>query len=202
LLHAEDIILIILISFHKTSFPFLSILCKPAGGFPAMVKDIAMDGITISDIISIIGLLLGGGSLGGWLTWKYARRIKHAEAVTAEAGAAKELQDLYQQLLADVKQDRDEQKTYIQELKEDRSHLRKDRNELSRRLDRMEEEQRNVKREVARNGRMVEAMRPFMCGDLACTKRQRVTISADGAVEQHTTPAAHSDIEPISNEDL
>ena len=158
--------------------------------------------ISISDIISIIGLLLGGGSIGGFFTWRYARRKEQAEAVESEASAAKEVQDVYQQLITDVKTDRDEQKAYIQELKDDRRHLRREREELRSRQDKLEADVRGLQLQVARNGRMVEAMRPFMCGDLSCTKRQRVTISADGAVEQHTTPAAHSDIEPISNEDL
>ena len=33
-------------------------------------------------------------------------------------------------------------------------------------------------RKIAQLGRKVEAMRPFLCGDLKCKKRQLVTMSA------------------------
>jgi chromosome segregation ATPase len=142
---------------------------------------------TISDIISIVGLLLGGGSLGGFFTWRYARRVKAAEAEQSEASAAKEVQDVYQQLISDVKTDRDEQKAYIQELKDDRRHLREERDDLRNRIDRTEETVRNLQREVARNGRVVESLRPFMCGLLGCKDRQPVTISDSGEAKPKRT---------------
>jgi cell division protein FtsB len=135
----------------------------------------------ISDIVSIIGLLAGGGGAGWWLTWRYTRRKEQAEAVGAEATAAKELQDVYQQLINDIKTDRDEQKAYIQELKEDRRHLREDRDDLRKRQDQLEEQVRTLQKEVARNGRMVECMRPLLCGRRMCPDRVPVTIS-DGEV--------------------
>lgn len=141
----------------------------------------------VETISSILGLILGGGGIGWFFTWKYTRRKEKAEAESAEAAAVKELQDIYQQMMADVKADRDEQKAYIRELKEDARRLRDERNELSDRLDKMEEEQRAMKMEIARNGRQIEAMRPFMCGDLACKKRQRVTITDDGEVNDSKT---------------
>jgi predicted nuclease with TOPRIM domain len=93
------------------------------------------------------------------------------------------LQDVYQQLVQDIKTDRDEQKAYIQELKEDRSHLRKDRDDLRKRQDELEESVRSLQREVARYGRMVANMRPFLCGLLACKNRTPVTISEDAEIE-------------------
>lgn len=142
---------------------------------------------SVETISSILGLILGGGGIGWFFTWKYTRRKEKAEAESAEAAAVKELQDIYQQMMADVKADRDEQKAYIRELKEDARRLRDERNELSDRLDKMEEEQRAMKMEIARNGRQIEAMRPFMCGDMACKKRQRVTITDDGEVNDTNT---------------
>ena len=139
--------------------------------------------LSISDIIGIMGLLLGGGSIGGFFTWRYAQRKERAEAEISETTATKEVQDVYQQLIADVKTDRDEQKAYIQELKEDRRHLRMERDDLRDRIDRIdrtEETVRNLQRDVARNGRMVESLRPFLCGFLGCHDRQPVTISVDG----------------------
>ena len=133
--------------------------------------------INISDIISILGLLAGGGGAGWWLTWRYTRRKEQAEAVSAEATAAKELQDVYQQLIQDVKTDRDEQKAYITELKDDRKHLRDERDELRTRQDALEEQMRGLQREVARTGRKLECMRPFLCGKQNCKNRVPVAIS-------------------------
>ena len=132
--------------------------------------------INIDTIIAILGLFIGGGS-GTFFTWRFQRKKAKAEAVTAEADAAKELQDVYQQLITDIKTDRDEQKAYINELKEDRNHLRKDRDDLRKRQDDLEQQVRSLQKDVARNGRMVECMRPFLCGKSGCKDRMPVNIS-------------------------
>ena len=127
--------------------------------------------ITFSDILSIITLLAGGGGIGWWFTWRYTRRKERAEAVTAEASAAKELQDVYQQLINDVKTDRDEQKQYIAELKDDRNHLRRDRDELRKRQDDIEENMRKLQRQVTENVSLLHQLRPFLCGREDCAIR-------------------------------
>ena len=139
--------------------------------------------ISLESIIALLGLLLGGGG-GAFFTWRWQRAKAKAEAVAADASAAKELQDVYQQLINDVKADRDEQKAYINELKDDRQHLRKDRDELRDRQDKLEEQVHTLQRDVARNGRMVECMRPFLCGKAPeCKDCVPVTISSEGEVE-------------------
>ena len=153
--------------------------------------------ITLESIIGIAGLLLGGGC-GGFFTWRWQRKKAKAEANTAEADAAKELQDVYQQLIADIKTDRNEQKAYIQELKEDRRHLREDRDDLRKRQDVLEEQVRGLQREVARNGRIVECMRPFLCGRENCAIRMPVSISSTGEIEK---PMEIKDIEPYDDKD-
>ena len=157
--------------------------------------------ITFDSIIGILGLLLGGGC-GGFFTWRWQKRKARAEAKTAEADAAKELQDVYQQLINDIKTDRDEQKAYIQELKEDRRHLRDDRNELRKRQDELEEQVRGLQREVARNGRIVECMRPFLCGREGCAIRVPVTISPQGGIEKTKRPDSQdvSYLDPYNEE--
>jgi chromosome segregation ATPase len=142
--------------------------------------------VTIADLISIIGLLLGGGGLGVFFTWRYSRRKEKAEAEQAEVSVTKEMQDMYQQLIDDVKKDRDEQKAYIVELKDDRRHLREERDELRGRIDKMDEDVRELKRDVARYGRTVEMMRPFMCTKIDCRQRQRGGISENGVSEEPT----------------
>ena len=140
--------------------------------------------VTIADIISVLGLLLGGGGLGIFFTWQYTRRKEKAEAEQAEVNVTKEMQDMYQQLIDDVKKDRDEQKAYIVELKDDRRSLREERDELRERIDKMDEDLRGLKRDVARYGRQVEMMRPFLCTKLDCKARLRGVISENGVSEE------------------
>ena len=156
--------------------------------------------ITLEAIISLLGLFMGGGG-GAFFTWRWMRRRAKAEAKTAEADAAKELQDVYQQLIADIKTDRDEQKEYINELKDDRRHLREDRDNLRKRQDELEEQVRTLQREVARNGRQLECLRPWMCGREGCALRVPVIISPTGEIEQTIRPQNQNhDIEPSNEE--
>lgn len=149
--------------------------------------------ISLDTLISIATLFIGGGG-GAFFTWRWQRAKAKAEAKEAEAqaesaevSAAKEMQDVYQQLITDIKTDRDEQKAYIKELKEDRRHLREDRDDLRRRQDTLEETVRSLQDDVARNGRMVKCMRPFLCGRQGCPDRMSVTISVEGEVSPRPT---------------
>ena len=126
---------------------------------------------SVTNILS----LLFGGSLISIVTWKFARRKADAEAKKAEAEAKaaeeaqQEKQNYYQQIIDDIAKDRD--------------YYKHDRDEQRSRMDEMDVKFRELQRDVARNGRMVEAMRPFMCADLKCPNRQRVTISPEGEVK-------------------
>ena len=148
--------------------------------------------ITVDTIISLLGLFIGGGG-GAFFTWRYMRRKAKAEAQTEEVNMAKAVQDAYQQMLADKESDLEDRKKVIQELREERDHYKNDRNELRDRVGKMEDTVLELKREVARNGRMVEAMRPFLCYDTKCKKRVRVPASEC---------AAANDIDPIDSQDL
>ena len=136
--------------------------------------------ITLEAIISLVGLFIGGGG-GAFFTWRFMRRKAKAEAVQAEVDAEKDKQDYYQQLLEDYK-------SHHEELRSEREHYKNERNELREKVEKMDEEMRSMKRlwtdkeietdrKIAQLGRKVEAMRPFMCGDLKCKKRQLVTLS-------------------------
>lgn len=161
--------------------------------------------ISFDTIASILGLLLGGGSIGTLLTWRYQRKKAQAEAKQAEAEAEKakfeamqanaqlikDIQGSYQQLASDLKANLDtqqeyneEQKQYIRELKEDRQHLREERDEMRGRIDKLEATQRDLQFEVARNSRIVAFMRPWLCGREGCAIRVPVTISAAGEIEK------------------
>ena len=147
--------------------------------------------ITIDTIISLAGIFISGGG-GAFFTWRWMRRKAKAEAQTEEVNMAKAVQDAYQQMLQDKESDLEDRKKVIAELREERDHYKNDRNELRDRVGKMEDTVLELKREVARNGRMVESMRPFLCYDMKCKKRVRVQVSECEAAE----------IEPINHEDL
>ena len=148
--------------------------------------------ITVDTIIAILGLFIGGGG-GAFFTWRWQRKKAKAEAENAEIDAAKELQDMYQQMLADAKTDREDRKAQIEELRAERDHYKNDRNELRDRLDATDEKIRALEHTVARNGRQIEAMRPFMCYVSGCRKRQLVEVLDHAASNKH-------EIEPNNEE--
>lgn len=146
-------------------------------------------------IISVLTAVGGWEAIRYFLNRRAEKRKAEAEAESAETAATKEVQDVYQQLIADVKADREEQRQYIMELKEDRKHLRDERDELLARIDKTDDTVRQLQRDVARNGRMVESMRPFMCGRVRCPNRISVTISDTGVVNADND----NDLDPINN---
>lgn len=131
--------------------------------------------ITFDTLINIASLLVGGGG-GAFFTWRYVRQKAKAEAKEAESTAAKEEQDVYQQIIADLKADREDMKAYNLEVKRERDEIRDERDKLRVRLDAMEETIRKLQQEVDQNRRMVESIRPFICTDIECKKRKRALI--------------------------
>ena len=168
--------------------------------------------ITIDTLISLAGLLLGGGG-GAFFTWRYMRRKAKAEAVQAEAEAkvaevdmAQKVQDTYQQILEDKQKEVEDNHRLIEELRQDRDHYKKDRDELRKEVESLtkkfmdfkldnEKNMLQMKRDIARNGRMVECMRPLLCGREGCAIRVPVVISAAGEVES----PVKKDIEPYND---
>ncbi len=176
--------------------------------------------ITLEAIISFIGLFLGGGG-GAFFTWRWMNRRaraeakeKEAEAKSAEVDMAQKVQDTYQEMLDDKNKEVEDNHRLIAELREDRDHYKKDRNELREQLDKLikdfydfkretEDERQKMKSDIARNTRIAESSRPFMCG-LApdCAKCVPVIISDEGTVKPGKKgKKSPQDIEPC-NEDL
>jgi peptidoglycan hydrolase CwlO-like protein len=147
----------------------------------------------ITLFVSVLTALGGFEAIKYLINRKAEKKKTEAEAESAGTAATKEVQDVYQQLIADVKSDREEQRAYITELTESRKHLREECEELRQRIDDTEKLVRDLQKEVARNARAMESMRPFICGVLGCKKRQPVAISDEEVAE---------DIEPISGKDL
>ena len=159
--------------------------------------------ITLDAIISLIGLFVGGGA-GAFFTWKYQRKKARAEAVTAEVDAAKDMQDMYQQMLEDAKRDREDRREQVEELRADRDHYKQERNELRDKMEQLtrsfmdwrleaDNDRSKMKMDIAKLGRKVETMVPFMCGNLSCKDRQRVVLSEDGTVKNITKKTKNGD---------
>jgi chromosome segregation ATPase len=178
--------------------------------------------ITLSEIISLVGLLVGGSSIGGFLFWRQTKRrakaeaslaeaeakLKEAEAKSAEVDMAQKVQDTYQEILEYKQKEVEDNHRLISELREDRDHYKKGYTEIRDELEKLtkefyefkrntENERQKMKSDILRNTRMAESSRPFMCA-LAqeCSKCVPVIISEDGEVEK-----PHQ-IEPINSEDM
>ena len=167
--------------------------------------------ITLEAIISFIGLFLSGGA-GAFFTWKWQKRKAKAEAMTAEVDAAKDMQDLYQQMLSDTKEEREDRKKQIEELRSERDHYKDERNELRDKMEQLtrsfmdwrieaDNDRSKMKMDIAKLGRKVETMVPFMCGNLTCKDRQRVVLADDGTVRPKKV-SKKQDIDPIESEAL
>lgn len=167
--------------------------------------------ITLDAIISLLGLFIGGGG-GAFFTWRYLRRKAKAEAVTAEVDAAKDMQDMYQQMLEDAKKDREDRREQVDELRKDRDHYKQERNELRDKMEQLtrsfmdwrieaDNDRSKMKMDIAKLGRKVETMVPFMCGNLACKDRQRVVLADDGTLKTKRVSKKH-DIDPVDSDAL
>lgn len=179
--------------------------------------------ISIEAIISLITILSGGTCIGGFVFWRQTKRrakaeaalaeaeakLKEAEAKTAEVAITQKVQDTYQEMLDDKHKEVEDNRRLIAELREDRDHYKKGYVEMRDELEKLTKdfytfksetmnEREKMKNDIARNTRIAESSRPFMCG-LApeCPKCVPVIISDEGTVK----PNRNNDIEP-NNEEL
>jgi len=149
-------------------------------------------------MIEVLGLLFGGGGIGALISWQYLRRQEaaktkeqEANAVSAEVNATKEVQDVYQQMVNDLKEAWKEQKEYIGELNNDRRNLREERNDLRAQIDQLKKELEDLREDMQRQqdearkermrqedkvahlSRVVKAMKPLMCSMSDCRNREQ-----------------------------
>ena len=173
--------------------------------------------ITLESIISFIGLFVGGGA-GAFFTWKWQRakakseaKEKEAEAKSAEVDMAQKVQDTYQEMLEYKQKEVEDNHRLIAELREDRDHYKQGYVEFRDQLDKLqkefrdfrnetEEQRAQMKRDIARNGRQLECLRPFLCGREDCALRVPVTISQVGEIEKTLRPQNKKDIEPYNGD--
>lgn len=131
--------------------------------------------ITIDTLISLVGLFIGGGG-GAFFTWRYMRRKSRAEAAIEE-------QNYYQEMVADIAKDRDYYKNERDEMREKVDKLTHA--FMDWRLE-ADNDRSKMKMEIAKLGRKVETMVPFMCGNLQCKNRVRVVFNENGTASPAT----------------
>nr|DAI42948.1 MAG TPA: hypothetical protein [Caudoviricetes sp.] len=115
----------------------------------------------MNDIITqnLLTFILGGGLLSfitGVITLKYTKK-------QAEAKALSSMQDVYQELITDLR-------TYNTGLKKDKEESE---NRLSARIIKLEERQAAQEQKIAGNEREIEDLKRFKCTNLTCNHRKQ-----------------------------
>lgn len=178
--------------------------------------------ITLDSIIGILGLIFGGGAVGGIFTWRWQRakakaeakqaevevKEKEAEAKSKEIDMAQKVQDTYQEMLEYKQKEVEDNHRLIAELREDRDHYKQSYVEFRDQVEKLqkdfskfrsetEEERIRMKHDIARNGRQLERLSPFLCGREGCAIRVPVIVSPNGEIEKTIRPETKQhDIEP------
>lgn len=139
-----------------------------------------------TEIYSIINTLVTIFLGGGWfLHWRASRRKAEGEAMQTEAQANKEAQEYYNTTLADVNRTLNEVRQERDHYKDERDELQNENHEMRSKYIAIEEKLTNMdlanKREIARLGRRISVLSPFLCGTIGCMNRQKANIMDNNA---------------------
>lgn len=126
-------------------------------------------------ILGVLGLAVGGGV--SWMfTVKAIKRKADGESQLVVADSWKSVQDVYQQTIDDLNK-------YCEDIRKDRNNLRESRDiqrvendKLRKKYMEMEDQIIELKKAIARQGRKIEALSPFLCGVVGCLNRTKVDI--------------------------
>ena len=163
--------------------------------------------ITLEAIISYIGLFVGGGA-GVFFTWRYQKKKAKAEAESAEIDAAKEMQGLYKQMLADANEYLEDARNKVDGLRQERDHYKQDRDELREKVDKLtkmfyelktegEKERAQLRVSISTLQSQLKAVVGLTCSVQDCKMRQVIAFADDKKKRQ-----TKADVEPISAKDL
>ena len=163
--------------------------------------------ITLEAIISFVGLFIGGGA-GAFFTWRYQKKKAKAEAETAEIDAAKEMQGLYKQMLADANEYLEDARSKVDGLRQERDHYKQDRDELREKVDKLtkmfyelktegEKERANLRVSIATLQSQLKAIVGMTCSVQDCKMRQVIIFT-----EEKKKRSKNQDVEPLKNEEL
>lgn len=142
-------------------------------------------------IVTTITTLFAGG--GWFIYYKANKRKANGDAAQSEAEGWAKMQEVYQEHIKDMSEItqkvREERDTLFNENKE----LRQKCNELEEKILEIEKKYnkqlRDLRNEMARQGRKLEAILPFACGVAGCQNRKKVEIQdqSDTDVEEIIT---------------
>lgn len=113
--------------------------------------------MTETIITAIISALCTGG-----LTWLFTLRYTRKQA---EADAMKSVQEVYQELIEDMKNDRKELKQRIDDVESQYRELLQKCNEMEK--------------DIRQNARVMDIMKPFLCGVKNCLNRKSITFDTN-----------------------
>lgn len=136
------------------------------------------------EIYSIINTFVTVFLGGGWfLHWRASRRKANGEAKQTEAQANKEAQEYYNTTLADVNHTLGEVRAERDHYKDERDEERKENREMRLKYRQLEEKVTQIdldyKKDVARLGRRLDCLSPFLCGVAGCMRRKKVSLMED-----------------------
>lgn len=136
------------------------------------------------EIYSIINTFVTVFLGGGWfLHWRASRRKANGEAKQTEAQANKEAQEYYNTTLADVNRTLGEVRAERDHYKDERDEERKENREMRLKYRQLEEKVTQIdldyKKDVARLGRRLDCLSPFLCGVAGCMRRKKVSLMED-----------------------
>lgn len=142
-------------------------------------------------VLALATLVLGTGWLFTWHSHKRSEAAKAkqeeekakqeaANAKQQEADAFKSMQDAYQQTLEDVNKTLAEVRAERDHYKEDRNTIRTENFEIRKKYRELEKQvidiELNYKKDVARLGRRIDCLSPFLCGRAGCLNRIKVSL--------------------------
>lgn len=166
--------------------------------------------ITLENIISFIGLFIGGGA-GAWFTWRWQKKKAKAEAETAEVDTVKNMQEAYDKMFEQVNRYLEDATGKVEGLRHERDHYKQERDDLRKNVDKLtklyyelktegEKERSNLRISIQQLRGQMKSIGPLTCGVLRCKLRHPIIISEDGEVE---VPAnEQKDIEPLDQKDM
>lgn len=163
--------------------------------------------ITLEAIISFIGLFVGGGA-GAFFTWRWQKKKAKAEAETAEIDAAKEMQGLYKQMLADANEYLEDARSKVDGLRQERDHYKQDRDELREKVDNLtkmfyelktegEKERSQLRVSIASLRSQLESIVGLTCSVPDCKLRQVISL-----IDSKKKKNRPGDIEPLDMKDM
>ena len=119
-------------------------------------------------VLAVLTLIFGGG----WIfTYHAYKRKNEGEAMQSEAQGWEAVQQVYQKAIADYDK-------YSEDMRTEREVLKAENKELRERYKKTDDEIIDLKKKVARQGRRLDALSPFLCGVVGCVNRKRVALSS------------------------